>query len=193
MTPAEIRLAFDSGWTDGNPGNGRLRLDAPSPIRARHVYINACDAQQALLEDLVPTWGIGDVLVIERIGGVEPSRIVAWVIGPVRHGGNYWKIPIVVRTVAGSFAAHDDVRLTQYPNEAALAPSQPVASLAPVAPVAPQPLVRPEAADVAAAGPALTPVAPVAASLEAENAQLLALLRELTADTTPLDLVTDRK
>lgn len=191
MTPAEIRLAYDSGWSDGDPGNGRLRLDAPSPLRARHVFVNARDAQEALLEDLIPTWGLGDVLVIERVGGADPGRIVAWVIGPVRHGGSYWKLPVVVRTVSGSFAAHDEVRLTQYPNEAAIAPPLSSLGLVPVAPLAataPQSLAPVQR-------PPLTPVAPLAAqdyaAIAAENDQLLGLLRELTSDTTPISLVTD--
>lgn len=183
MRPTELRLAYDSGWSDGDPGHGRLRLDAPSPIRAHHLYINARDAQDAVLDELVPTWGVGDVLVVERTGG--QGRLVAWVIGHIRHGGSYWKIPVSVRTVSGSFAAHDEVRLSHYLNEAAMA-GEPAPQAA-------------AAVFVASTGTAATTIAPVEpaeihspvspqdlATLQAENAALVALLRDLTADKTPL-------
>lgn len=171
-----VTLGFDEGWSDGDPGAGRIRFDAPSIVKARNLYINAVDSNGAILDQLVPTWTIGDVIVVERGEG----RIVAWVIGPIRHGGSYWKIPITVRTVTGSFAAHDHVALTHYLNEAdALAAREASPAVTVPAVVSePPPLVVASSDDVDA--------------LRTENAALLALLRDLTQDKTPL-LVMDQK
>jgi len=110
LTPITIRVAYDSGWSDGDPGNGRLRFDNPRLSKARHLYVNARDAQEALLSELVPTWKTGDVIVIER-PGAETNRVVAWVVGDIVHRGAYWRVPIAVRTVYGAFAAHDELVL----------------------------------------------------------------------------------
>lgn len=110
MTPISIRVAYDSGWSDGDPGHGRLRFDNARLSKARHLYVNARDAQEALLNELVPTWKTGDVIVIER-PGAETNRVVAWVVGDIVHRGAYWRVPIAVRTVYGAFAAHDELVL----------------------------------------------------------------------------------
>lgn len=117
MTPISLRVAYDSGWSDGDPGNGRLRFDSPRLSRARHLFINARDAQEALLTELVPMWRTGDVLVIER-PGAETNRVVAWIVGDIVHRGPYWRVPISVRTVYGAFAAHDELILHHAPNAA---------------------------------------------------------------------------
>lgn len=113
---ANIRLAFDSGWSDGDPGDGRLRFDTPKLRKAKFAYINAKAADESLLDELVPTWDIGGVLVIER-SNAPGNRVVAWIIGKIFHGGSYYKVPIAVRSVMGSFAAHDDLTLQHYADE----------------------------------------------------------------------------
>lgn len=134
--PSAIRLAFDGGWSDGDPGKGRLRFDSPALAKAKHLYVNAQDAQEALLGSLVPTWKHGDVLVLER-PGVETNRVVAWIMGPIVHRGAYYKVPVLIRSVSGGFAAQDELALHHYRNaEAADQQPEPAAPLQPVAPVA---------------------------------------------------------
>ena len=108
-------MAFDSGWSHGDPGDGRLRFDSPKIAKASHVIVNAKDAQDALLDELVPSWRIGDVLVIER-PGADRNRVVAWVIGPITHMGPCYRVPILVRSVHGAFAAHDELALHHHRN-----------------------------------------------------------------------------
>lgn len=64
---------------------------------------------------MVPTWGVGDVLVIER-PSLDRNRVVAWIIGPIHNGGSYYRVPIIVRTVSGSFTAHDELALHHHKN-----------------------------------------------------------------------------
>jgi hypothetical protein len=110
LQPISLRVAYDTGWSDGDPGNGRLRFDNARISKARHLFINARDAQDALLSELVPAWRTGDVVVIER-PGAEANRVVAWIIGDIVHRGSYWRVPISVRSVYGAFAAHDELVL----------------------------------------------------------------------------------
>lgn len=113
--PIALRMAFDSGWSHGDPGDGRLRFDSPSIAKAVNIIVNARDAQEALLDELVPSWRVGDVLVIER-PGADRNRVVAWVIGPITHMGPCYRVPILVRSVHGGFAAHDEVALHHHRN-----------------------------------------------------------------------------
>lgn len=115
MTPSLIRLAFDSGWSSGDPGDGRVRFDSPVLSKASFICINAKDAQECLLDELVPTWGVGDVLVIER-PSLDRNRVVAWIIGPIHNGGSYYRVPIIVRSVNGNFTAHDELALHHHRN-----------------------------------------------------------------------------
>lgn len=123
-----IRFAFDSGWSDGDPGDGRLRFNTPKIACARFAYVNAKAADEARLDELVPTFGVGDVLVMER-ADMPGNRAVAWILGPIYHGGSYYKIPIAVRSVAGSFAAHDDLIVSHYANVADDDPASGIGSL----------------------------------------------------------------
>lgn len=206
MTPATIRVAFDSGWTDGDPGNGRVRFNSPRLTQARFLYINARDAQDAILDELVPTWALGDVVVVER-PGAERNRVVAWIIGGVFHGGSYWKVPIAVRTVSGSFAAHDELVISHHRNvteidEDASRPAdivplprvgkQPPPLPAPVPQQAlPAPTVPPPLPIVAP--PASEDLSPELARIAAENEALHELLGRLMADQTELYVVEGTK
>ncbi len=106
----ELHFAYDTGNSDGDPGDGRLRLDNARPSNAQTLYINQNDANSAALHELIPSFGIGDVLVLERDGN-STTQIVAWITGPVVNRGPYYKVPIKVRSVKGSFAAHDSLSL----------------------------------------------------------------------------------
>lgn len=191
MTVSLIRLAFDSGWSHGDPGDGRLRFDSPKIGKASTLCVNARCAQETMLDQLVPQWGIGDVLVIER-AALDKNRIVAWIIGPIAHGGSYFRIPVKVRSVSGSFAAHDELLLHHHlsvtetdepeqrvadqssrPITAAIAPPVPQRSLPPAPPMVPvtfqplaplAPIALTNAADRQApqSGPHTPPAAPLA-------------------------------
>lgn len=175
MQPVRLALAFDSGWSDGDPGSGRLRFDTPKPARARFVCVNARDSQDAVLDELVPTWGVGDVLVIERPGATS-NRWVGWVVGPIVHRGSYYKVPVKPRTVTGAFAAHDELALHHHRDvvdveEPEIAPGiapLPIIGAAALPPPAPLPAAQPDAA------------------LAAENAELRRVLQSLVSDNTPL-------
>lgn len=110
MSSVPLLFGFDAGWSDGDPGDGRLRFNAPAITDASWLYVNVRDVQEAMLGDLIPKIAIGDVLVIERVGA-KHNRVVCWVIGAVIHGGSYYKLSIRVRSVTGSFAVHDDLML----------------------------------------------------------------------------------
>lgn len=201
MTPALIRLAFDSGNTNGCPGSGRVRFSSPRLSQSTFVCVNARDAQDSFLDELVPTWGIGDVLVIER-ASADRNRVVAWIIGPIHNGGSYYRVPIIVRTVSGSFTAHDELVLhhhknvteTDEPEKQVWAPPQrtPKAHELPLPPVNSQPPIafNPEPPLALIAPLALTNTAP---GIPQENGLLAALIApiagpELTnsvSDTTP--------
>lgn len=131
--PAVIRLAFDSGWSDGDPGNGRLRFDSPKLSKVRFIYINARDADEALLGQLVGGWSLGDVLVIERMGA-EVNRVVGWIIGPVNHRGSYYQVPVAIRSVRGAFAAYDEMELHHHSSQSIVdaEPDRPTLDLAPL-------------------------------------------------------------
>ena len=208
MTPATIRVAFDSGWSDGDPGNGRVRFDAPRLVDARHIYVNARDAQDAILDEWVPTWGVGDVLIVER-AGAERNRVIAWVVGAVYHRGSYWRIPVKVRTVYGAFAAHDELLLHRAADDVeteALAPpaSPPLAAprqtFIPLAPLAPLAAPEPDAAPLARGEPqglvfdrhpsvnANGANGDRLAQLEADNRALHDIIARLVSDDTTLYL-----
>jgi hypothetical protein len=203
MRPITLRLAFDGGWTDGDPGDGRVRFNGPHLARATYIYLNARDSQDALLDELIPTWGVGDVLVIER-AGLTLNRVVAWVVGPIRHGGSYYKIPVHVRSVHGAFAAHDNLTLHRSASEAGpLMAGQVEKELTPVAPLAPATQIPPENRDLAAVADSddeLTPIAPIVASanqdmeaLRRENEALQSIIEHLVTDTTPLLAVEEER
>lgn len=187
--PIALRMAFDSGWSHGDPGDGRLRFDSPSIAKAVNIIVNARDAQEALLDELVPSWRIGDVLVIER-PGADRNRVVAWVIGPITHMGPCYRVPILVRSVHGGFAAHDEVALHHHRNVTDVdeAPVQlrdvtpapavrdaPALSAPPIAPIA----IAAATPEYLANSMALTPSAPVAAS------QNVPVTRGASPDVTP--------
>ena len=166
--PTLLRLAFDSGWSHGgrhgDPGDGRLRFDTPQIAKASNLCINARDAQEAVLDELIPTWRIGDVMVIER-PGAEGNRVVVWIIGPIVHMGPFYRVPIIVRTFNGAFAAHDELVLHHHRNvtevdgvsEPAGKPNSVTAQPNSVSALALQALPP-----AAATGTALTPIAPMA-------------------------------
>lgn len=197
MTPATIRVAFDGGWSDGDPGSGRLRFDSPRIASARHLYINSRDAQDALLDEWVPTWRVGDVIVIER-PGAERNRVVAWVVGAVYHRGSYWRVPVSVRTVYGGFAAHDEIALHHAANDVAtdvveappLPPSIPEFRTAHLPGPPPLPVVTPvmPAPGVQAAPEGSERLA----ALEAENRALQQIIERLVSDDTELYVVEGR-
>lgn len=128
-----IKLAWDSGVSDGNPGEGRVRVNATDPRNATHILVNALDRNEAELSDLLATFKQGDVLGLDRDGA--NGRIVAWVIGQVVHAGEYYKIPASIRSVDGAFAAHDLVTLHRL-EEKDSAPAQPPAVVDHPAPIA---------------------------------------------------------
>lgn len=106
MTPVTLRLTFDGGWTDGDPGRARLRFNHPSPARATELALNLVDATGAEIGDVMPWMLPGSVVTIERVG--SPANVlVAMIIGRPRHGGSHYVIPIHVRSVSGSLAAAD--------------------------------------------------------------------------------------
>lgn len=202
--PTLLRMAFDSGWSHGDPGDGRLRFDNPRIAKAGHLCINARDAQEAMLDELVPTWRIGDVIVVER-PGVERNRVVVWIIGPISHMGSFYRVPIIVRTVHGAFAAHDELALHHHrnvtetdtaephvasPSSAPLAPPQAVQALTPIAPIAA--LAPPSGQPVLPVDMSLLPVAsasinPVGAnSAGATASDTTAELANLRADNAAL-------
>ncbi len=202
--PIALRMAFDSGWSHGDPGDGRLRFDSPSIAKAVNIIVNARDAQEALLDELVPSWRVGDVLVIER-PGADRNRVVAWVIGPITHMGPCYRVPILVRSVHGGFAAHDEVALHHHrnvtetdtaephvasPSSAPLAPPQAVQALTPIAPIAA--LAPPSGQPVLPVDMSLLPVAsasinPVGAnSAGATASDTTAELANLRADNAAL-------
>ena len=123
-----IKLAWDSGVSDGNPGEVRIRVNATDPRNATHILVNALDRNEAELSDLLASFKQGDVLGLDRDGA--NGRIVAWVIGQVVHAGEYYKIPASIRSVDGSFAAHDLVTLHRLEEKDA-APAQPPAIIEP--------------------------------------------------------------
>lgn len=206
MQPISIRVAYDSGWSDGDPGNGRLRFDNPRLSRARHLYVNARDAQEALLTELVPTWRTGDVLVIER-PGAETNRVVVWVVGDIVHRGSYWRVPISVRTVYGAFAAHDELVLHHATNTAdgdepevvATHPSLPAQVARQHAPIHEAPRNEPRPSHSPAAVNAAVPSVPThadvteyearIAELERDNQSWHDIVQRLVADETELYVV----
>jgi hypothetical protein len=135
-------------------------------LKAKHLYVNARDAQEALLGKLVPTWKQGDVLVVER-PSAEKNRLVAWIMGPLVHGGSYYKVPVLVRSVSGAFAANDGITLHHFPNvegtEATTVVPLPVAQTRTTSPPLPASVITP---------PSPAPLAPVAE--QAETVQRLA-------------------
>ena len=120
-----IDLAWDNGITDGDPGDGRIRVNAASIRSATHLLVNVLDRHEADLGSLLSGMAQGDVLHVERPDGA--GLIVAWVLGPVVHGGSYYKIPVTIRSVEGAFAAHDLVRLHR---QAEISPAPPAADVA---------------------------------------------------------------
>lgn len=214
--PTLLRLAFDSGWSHGDPGDGRLRFDNPKIAKAANLCINARDAQEALLDELIPSWRIGDVVVIER-PGAERNRVVVWIIGPIVHMGPFYRIPVIVRTVNGAFAAHDELVLhhhrnvTEVDDNVAAAPeadrlpnsvteqtpktefgrvSAPAPSAAALPPIAPMALTPAHQENIANSM-ALTPVAPAISQVAPANSpiapsEIAAELDKLRADNTAL-------
>ena len=165
-----IPLAFDGGWSDGDPGAGRLRFDSPRLSDIKHFHISARDAAACRIGPQVSTWGVGEVIVIERTGQ-EQNRVVAWVIGEVINRGTYYSVPVSLRSAVGSFAEHDSLTVSHQlnlpavpdPQQAALAPTLVVRS----EPVQTQPQPNPELD-----------------RLRAENAALMAILNDLSKDQT---------
>lgn len=118
----------------------------------------------------MPTWRIGDVIVVERPSH-DRNRVVAWIIGPIVHMGSFYRVPIIVRTVHGAFAAHDELVLHHHRNitetdDAApiLPPSAASAGVSqPIVPVlvpAPSAIALPPIAPIATLEPPATNGAP---------------------------------
>lgn len=103
-----FELAWDGGVSDGDPGTGRIRVNAGAMRHATHFLINSRDRHGALVGEPVAKFWPGDVLHLERDGG---GLIVAWVMGEVSHSGSYYKVPISVRSADGAFASDDLVTL----------------------------------------------------------------------------------
>lgn len=169
-----LRLALDGGWSDGDPGTGRLRLDSPKPLKAKHVYVNGRDSDDALLDELVPTWRTGDELVVEQ----GEALLHAWIIGPVTHRGGYYRVPVIVKIADGVLQVDRELTLYHRSDRPAedLQPQQQVQTVvaAPSAVAAAQPLM-PE---------------PVAhddiAQIRDENAALHEVIRALLNDQTEI-------
>jgi hypothetical protein len=142
-------------------------------LKAKHLYVNARDAQEALLGKLVPTWKQGDVLVVER-PSAEKNRLVAWIMGPLVHGGSYYKVPVLVRSVSGAFAANDGITLHHFPNVEGAEKAEAVAPL----PAAPPRTTPPPLPASIAAPRAAVPLAPMA-----EHAETVPHLSESDAMT----------
>lgn len=172
-----IPLAFDGGWSDGDPGAGRLRFDSPRLSDIKHFHISSRDAAAARIGPQVSTWGIGDVIVLERTGQ-EQNRVVAWVIGEVVNRGTYYTVPVSLRSAVGSFAEHDSLTVSHQLNV-------PAVPEAPPEPVAPTLVLRPEPV------PAQSQPNPELDRLRAENAALMAILNDLTKDQTQVLLPHD--
>lgn len=111
-----IDLSWDGGTTDGDPGQGRIRLDAMRLKDARHFLINDQDRHENRLGELLGQFRTGDVLGLEREG--PEGQIIAWVIGQTVHRGGYYRVPIKVRSVRGGFAGHDLVILHRLEEDA---------------------------------------------------------------------------
>jgi len=189
-TPARIRLDYDGGWReDGCPGAGRLRFNHPRIGKANFINISAECADKSLLGELVPRWGVGDVIVIERAGDTHAdNRVVAWIVGPIWHAGSYYKLPVAIRSVHGGFADYDGLILTHHGNLQDIgadrslprdvtpmpmlaapmpvdilpndAPTAPL--LAPIAPLAPENTGPPPIPQFRPEPPPIAPIAPMA-------------------------------
>jgi len=173
-----IPLAFDGGWSDGDPGAGRLRFDSPRLAEIRTLHISARDAASARIGPQVSGWGLGDVIVIERDGYAD-NAVVAWVIGEVSNKGSYYSVPVSVRSARGSFADDDRLTLSQQVNATALVEVSPEPAL-------PSVVLRPAPPDILPPEPS-----PEMDRLRAENAALLAILQDLTRDQTKVLLPND--
>ncbi len=192
--PTLLRLAFDSGWSHGDPGDGRLRFDNPKTARAGNLCVNARDAQEAMLDELIPTWRVGEVVVIER-PGAERNRVVVWIIGPIVHMGSFYRAPILVRSVHGAFAAHDelvlhhhrnvtDVDETNQPRHVTPSPPMRDAPALSPPPLAPLALTAPDS-ELSTISTDLTPLAPMAV---ADPAALDTGLRDASRDVATEEL-----
>lgn len=166
-----LRLALDGGWSDGDPGAGRLRLDSPKPLKARHVYVNGRDSDDALLDELVPTWRAGDELIVEQ----GDALLHAWIMGPVTHRGGYYRVPVIVKVCDGALQVGNELTLyhrSDRPDE----DPQPVQTLtaAPALPAAAQPLIQQPVThnDIA--------------QIRDENAALHEVIRALLTDKTEI-------
>jgi len=173
-----IPLAFDGGWSDGDPGAGRLRFDSPRLADIKHFHISARDAAAARIGPQVSAWGVGDVLVVERDGYTD-NAVVAWVVGEVANKGTYYYVPVSIRSARGSFGDHDRLTVSHQVNapaiaETAPAPAEPSVILRPVPSPLPAPTSNPEID-----------------RLRAENAALLSILQDLTHDQTKVLLPHD--
>lgn len=140
-----IGLAWDSGVSDGNPGEGRIRVNAANILNATHVLVNALDRHEAVLAELIPTFKAGDVLALTRDG--TGGHVVAWVMGDIVHAGGYYKIPVKVRSVEGGFAAHDLVELHRM-DEHAIATPQAAPQVLLAAPVESAPQIQQQPAGI---------------------------------------------
>lgn len=166
-----IPLAFDGGWSDGDPGAGRLRFDSPRLADIKHLHISARDAAAARIGPQVSAWGIGDVIVVER-DGLADNAVVAWVIGEVANKGTYYSVPVSIRSAKGSFGDSDRLTVSHQVNAPAVLettppPAVPTVALRPAPPPLPQPQSNPEID-----------------RLRSENAALMAIINDLAKDQT---------
>ncbi len=184
-----IKLAFDSGWTDGNPGDGRCRVDGPNIRKVSHLYVNALDRHEAELGELLASFKLGDVVALTRDSG--GGQMVAWIVGPVVHRGGYYRIPIRVCGVDGGFAAHDLVQLHRLEEQGLV--SSPGASVAysatapaPVAPESPSVTERrleqvPAPHILAPSGMISTPILPTSEFAPGDRETILNLMATMAA------------
>lgn len=183
-----LTLTWDGGWSHGCPGEGRIRIDDPSPARARHLLLSVADGGGAHLGELIPSWAIGDAVAVEGQG----ARLVALLIGPIVHKGSHYKLSIAVRAVAGTFQAETPVTLLHATSAdlltvdgAAPASVVPLTSLD----VAPGTLPVSTAQPPVQKGPAASLANPLATELADANAQVAALrdlLNKLLNDPTQI-------
>lgn len=167
-----IPLAFDGGWSDGDPGAGRLRFDSPHLAEIKNFHISSRDAASARIGPLVSSWAIGDVIAVGRPG--TQNVVIGWVIGPVENKTTYYSVPVSIRSATGSFADSDGINVAHQSNVPVIAADVRV-------PAQPTRVVKePEPA------PAVDPA--LMSNLQAENAALLAIINDLANDTTQVIL-----
>ncbi|SMF83192.1 hypothetical protein SAMN02982917_5485 [Azospirillum oryzae] len=108
-----VRLAWDTGTADADPGNGKVRLNSATVTAATALYVDNLDAAGASITTVLDRWTASTNTTKGTLRIAHRTDATKWlefqVTGTVVDGTGYRKITVTGGTGPGGFGADDPV------------------------------------------------------------------------------------